>query len=66
MAESIPVFLLRSGLRLTLELERPEFCISTNHNVLSTGFTACDLVISNPYFELELQVDILDNLNLKI
>ena len=50
IAESIPVFLMRSGLRLTLELERPEFCITTSHNVLSTGFTACDLVISNPYF----------------
>ena len=52
MAESIPVFLMRSGLRLTLELERPELVVSTCHNVLSTGFTGCDVVISNPYMVL--------------
>ena len=47
MQEWFPLFLLRGGLKIVLDLERPEYVIASPNAVISTGFTAANIQLSN-------------------
>jgi len=46
----IPLMLIRGGLRITLELERPEFCLATTSTPTGTGFAGANVIIDNPTY----------------
>ena len=46
MEQWFPLFLVRSGLRLVIELERPEFVLAAPTDVVSSGFTGASYSIS--------------------
>jgi hypothetical protein len=48
MPNWIPLFLVRGGLRITLELDRPEHCLATT-NVAGT-YTAASITVNNPTY----------------
>lgn len=52
ISEWFPLFLVRGGLRVTLTLERPEFCLAAASEPLLSGavpgFSGANCVISNP------------------
>ena len=47
MESYFPLFLVRSGLRLIIELERPEFVLAAPQAVISAGYTGASYTISN-------------------
>jgi len=47
MESYFPLFLVRSGLRLIIELERPEFVLAAPQEVISAGYTGASYTISN-------------------
>ena len=48
--EYFPLFLVRSGLKVIIELERPEYVLCAPKNVISTGFSGADYSLSNVNF----------------
>jgi len=50
MDSYFPLFLVRSGIRIILELERPEFVLCAPQAVVSAGYTAAAYTVSNPYY----------------
>jgi len=51
MAESwIPLFLIKGGLRVSMELERPEYVLCSPKSLVSSGWTSAGFTISNPYY----------------
>lgn len=46
----IPLFLIKGGLRICMELERPEYVICSPKSLVSAGWTGADYAISNPYY----------------
>jgi hypothetical protein len=49
MTEWIPLFLIRGGLRIFLDLERPEFCLAAPSEP-GTGFAGANVQMSNVYY----------------
>ena len=49
MSEWIPLFLIRGGLRISLDLDRPEFCLSAPREP-GSGFTATNVIMENCYY----------------
>lgn len=47
LKEWIPLFLMRAGLRITLTLDRPEYCICAPVAPVGTGFSGADIQLSN-------------------
>ena len=45
-----PLMLVRGGLRISLDLERPEYVLCSPHSVISAGFTAPSVTLSNCYY----------------
>lgn len=50
MPEWVPLFLIRGGLRLNMDMERPEFCLASNAVPAGTGFSGVDVVLKNVKF----------------
>jgi len=45
-----PLMLVRGGLRVSMDLERPEYVLSSPHSVISAGMTNAGVTISNCYY----------------
>lgn len=54
MKEWLPLFGFRMGLRIRLDLCRPEYCLSAPTNAVGTGFSGADVTLTNMVYVCDM------------